>query len=158
MHPQDILKYGHTFVTRTLDPFPKNEVYRAGACGFWSVKDLVAHLSSFELALVDLLGNLLDQRPTPILDQYRSQGLAFNDYQVNSREEMKYEQVLAEYTTAYEQVSQLANQIPASLWTQTGLLEWYGAEYDLEDFIVYTYYGHKREHCGQIQVFSDQFK
>lgn len=28
-----------------------------------------------------------------------------------------------------------------------------GPEYDLEDFIVYTSYGHKREHCAQIKLF-----
>jgi hypothetical protein len=49
-------------------------------------------------------------------------------------------------------------QIPADTWVKEGILKWYGAEYDLEDFIVYTFYGHKREHCGQIATFSDRFK
>ncbi len=158
MHPQDILMYGHTFVTRTLDPFPKGEVYRSGACGFWSVKDLVAHLSSYELVLVDVVGSLMDHQQTPNLDQYFSQGIGFNDTQVEARQEMTYDQVLEEYFAAHQQVRKLVSQLPANLWAQTGLLDWYGKEYDLEDFIVYQYYGHKREHCGQIQVFSDQFK
>ncbi len=51
----------------------------------------------------------------------------------------------------------LAAQISAETWEHEGLLPWYGQEYDLEDFIAYTYYGHKREHCGQIAVFRDQF-
>jgi hypothetical protein len=29
-------------------------------------------------------------------------------------------------------------------------------EYALDDFIVYQYYGHKREHCAQIAVFRDK--
>jgi hypothetical protein len=38
---------------------------------------------------------------------------------------------------------------------QNGALPWYGAEYDLEDFIAYSFYGHKREHTAQINVFRD---
>ena len=38
---------------------------------------------------------------------------------------------------------------------QAGLIDWYGAEYDLEDFLIYSYYGHKREHSAQIEVFKD---
>lgn len=38
---------------------------------------------------------------------------------------------------------------------KVGALPCYGAEYDLEDFIVYSFYGHKREHCAQIAVYRD---
>lgn len=155
MHPQDILFYGHRFYLRSLERVPAAEIARPGACGFWSTKDLVAHISSFELMLVDLLNNLLEPGPTPQLDAYRSPD--FNDSQVNARQAMSYQEVLAEYTQAFEKTHALAGRIAPALWRETGLLEWYGAEYDLEDFIVYSFYGHKREHGGQIQVFSDQF-
>lgn len=158
MHPLDILKYGDSFMQRTLAPFPKAEVYRTGACGRWSVKDLVAHLGSFELVLVDILGSLLDNGATPTLDAYTNPQVNFNDTQVDARADDSYETVLGEYQQAHEKVMQMAARLPEETWRQTGLLAWYGAEYDLEDFIVYSFYGHKREHCGQIQVFSDQFK
>jgi hypothetical protein len=158
MHPLDILKYGDSFMQRTLAPFPKAEVYRSGACGRWSVKDLVAHLGSFELVLEEVLGSLLEPGPTPLLELFSSPSVNFNDSQVDARQDDSYETVLAEYQQAYVSVLALAAKLPPETWTHTGLLAWYGAEYDLEDFIVYSYYGHKREHCGQIQVFSDQFK
>jgi hypothetical protein len=53
---------------------------------------------------------------------------------------------------------ELAGRLPAESYHQTGLIPWYGAEYDLDDFLVYTYYGHKREHGAQIAVFRDQIK
>jgi hypothetical protein len=31
-------------------------------------------------------------------------------------------------------------------------------EYALDDYIVYAYYGHKREHSAQIAVFRDLVK
>jgi hypothetical protein len=44
--------------------------------------------------------------------------------------------------------------IPRRAWNKDG----YGLEYALDDFIVYAYYGHKREHTAQIAVFRDTLK
>ncbi len=159
MHPSDILMYGHLTVQHTIEQFPAAEVGTTGACGYWSVKDLVAHLSSFEGALVDLLNQFIHPGdPTPRLDAFIQRGDQFNDEQVNQRQGMTFAEVYAEYQSAHAQVRTLAAQLPAEVWRQSGALPWYGAAYDLEDFIVYTYYGHKREHCGQIATFSDRFK
>jgi hypothetical protein len=158
MNPNDILKYGHLTVLRTIESFPKSEWYTTGACGYWSVKDLIAHLGSFELMLEDVLNDLLKGTPTPMLDLYTSPDVDFNDDQVNQRSGRSIDEVLQEYQNAHERVMAAAAQIPAETWEKEGILNWYGAEYDLEDFIVYAFYGHKREHCGQIATFSDRFK
>ena len=159
MHISDILMYGHLTVQRTVETFPAAEVGTAGACGYWSVKDLVAHLGSYELVLVDILDGFINPgSPTPHLEAFIRPDYNFNDEQVNQRQGMTFAEVYAEYQAAHAQVRDLAAQIPADLWQQSGALPWYGAAYDLEDFIVYTYYGHKREHCGQIATFSDRFK
>jgi hypothetical protein len=159
MNPQDILKYGHSFVLRTVNSFPGDRWDVSGAVGYWSPKDVIAHLASYELALVDILQNILEPCPSPLLDEFKGDGQAFNDHQVDVlRKDMTFDQVFVEYKTAYERVAALAQRISPEAWRQTGILPWYGGEYDLEDFIVYSYYGHKREHCGQIQVFRDRFK
>ena len=67
-------------------------------------------------------------------------------------------EVLAEYDQAYDQGLRLLPRIPEAQLRQAGTLPWYGMEYSLEDFVVYQYYGHKREHCAQIAAFRDQFK
>lgn len=157
MNPQDILKYGDQFLMRTLEAFPEERRYAAGAVGYWSAKDVVAHLGSYELVLVEVLQNMLRPGPAPLRQQFMADGQAFNDQQVDVlRQDHTFEQVLAEYRAAYEQASALARQLPADVWRQAGSLPWYGPAYDLEDFIVYTYYGHKREHAGQLQVFRDR--
>lgn len=158
MNPADILKYGHSFFLNSVAVVLIEHVNEPGACGRWSVKDLVAHLTSYEWVLVDILENLIAPGPTPMLDAYRAAHDAFNDEQVDQRAALTLEQALAEYHEAYGRVQALLPRLPAAHWRRTGLLAWYGAEYDLEDFIVYTYYGHKREHGGQIQVFRDRFE
>ncbi len=56
-----------------------------------------------------------------------------------------------------ETVKRIA-QIPTEILRQPGTVPWYGMEYSLDDFLVYQYYGHKREHMAQVNVFADQLK
>lgn len=157
MNPRDVLKYGHLTVMRTVEQFPQDKATIPEALGYWSVKDVIAHLASYELILVEILGNIVEPCPTPLVDEFKRDRQAFNDRQVDLlRKAMSMDEALAEYKSAYQQVAALANLIPNSAWRQNGILPWYGDDYDLEDFIVYTFYAHKREHCGQIDVFRDR--
>jgi hypothetical protein len=48
MNAVDVLKYGNATFVGTLALVPENQRETGGACGWWSVKDLVAHLASYE--------------------------------------------------------------------------------------------------------------
>ncbi len=155
MNSLDVLKNGHLFFVKSLDVVPCEHVYDQGACGWWSVKDLVAHITSFELMLAEIFEDLTVRRPTPLVDEFNASPQGFNDNEVGRRKEFTYERALEEYHQAYERVMKASN-LPAEAWRTNGILPWYGKEYDLGDFIAYSYYGHKREHGGQIQVFRDR--
>lgn len=49
-------------------------------------------------------------------------------------------------------------QIDAAVRREPGRLPWYGMEYALDDYLVYQFYGHKREHAAQIQAFRDPYR
>ena len=153
MNADDVVKYGHRTVLGAVDGFPWAEWEAPGACGTWSVKDILAHLASYELLLVDICAPYLDGGPTPCLDRLLEQGDGFNDAEVAARAGRTAEQVLVEYTAAQARAAALVARIPIERRRQAGLLPWYGAEYDLEDLLVYMSYGHKREHCAQIVAF-----
>jgi hypothetical protein len=155
MNAVDILKYGHLTVLRTIDGLPEAEWDTAGVCGVWSVKDIIAHLASYEHALIDILNTFLDGGPTPYLDEFRGSE-QFNDVQVARRKGKTVAEVLAEYNDTQAKTMALIARIPQETRRQAGTLPWYGMEYALDDFIVYTYYGHKREHCAQIDLFRDR--
>ena len=156
MNTVDILKYGQQTVLTTFKQFPEAEVNRPGACGVWSVKDIMAHLASYEHLLVEVLSGFLEGGSTPYLEKWGALGLKFNDDEVARRQEKSMADVLAEYNDTHTQAMALAPRIPAETYRQNGALPWYGEEYDLDDFIVYTFYGHKREHSAQIAAFRDQ--
>lgn len=153
-----ILKYGQQTVLQTLQEFPEAAVEKPGACGVWSVKDIIAHLASYEEVLVDVLATFGSLQPTPYLNKFTDPGGQFNDTEVDVRKARTMPEVLAEFNDAHAQVISLATQISPERFRQTGTLPWYGMEYALDDFLVYTFYGHKREHSAQIAAFGGHLR
>lgn len=157
MNAEDILKYGHFLVLDTAKSIPEAEWNTPDVCGWWSTRQIFAHLAAYEILLVDVLGQVLGMNdPTPTLDLMIEVGpYVFNDQTVPTRDGMTLPEILAEYQQAYETVALLLSKISPETRRQPGTLPWYGAEYDLEDYLVYSTYAHKREHCAQIGVFKD---
>ena len=159
MNSADILKYGHGTILQVVEGLVEPEWDMPGACGIWSIRQIIAHLTSFEHLLVEILELLLNGNiPTPTLAKYGRLGLAFNDEEVALREELSVADTWAEYEGTCSQTLELITHIPLEMQRQKGILSWYGAEYDLDDFLVYTYYGHKREHGAQIAAFRDNLE
>ena len=158
MNAIDILKYGQGTVLQTIDGFPESEWDTPGACGVWSVKDIIAHLASYEEVLVDILSGFVGRHPTPYLDKFTKLGGQFNDIEVESRKAKTIKEVLDEFNDAHAQVMSLAERIRPEMFHHTGTLPWYGMQYSLDDVLVYMYYGHKREHSAQIAAFRDLLK
>lgn len=157
MNTINVLKYGSGTLLGTLAGVPKSEWETAGVCGVWSVKDILAHLTSYELLLADVLTTLLDGGPTPYLEAMNGPG-EFNDSQVELRRNNSPDEALAEYEQAHANVMSLAVQIPKETYRQNGTIPWYGEDYDLQDYIIYTNYAHKREHSAEINVFRDRLQ
>ncbi len=158
MNSIDILKYGHLTVLATIDDLDAAACEVSGVCGIWSVKQIMAHLASHELVLADVLKSILGGTETPYLDANIAQGVAFNDLEVEQRDGQSYEAIMREYKDAAAKTQALITRVSADQQREIGLLPWYGAEYDLEDLIAYSNYGHKREHCAQINVYRDSLK
>lgn len=155
MNAVDILKYGQATVLQAIEDFPEGEWETAGACGVWSVKDIIAHLASYEEVLVDVLSGFVGRHPTPYLDRFTGLGSQFNDAEVQRRGGRTIREVLDEFNDTHAQVMSLAAQIRPEQFRQVGTLPWYGMDYSLDDVLVYMYYGHKREHSAQIAAFRD---
>jgi hypothetical protein len=153
MNAIDILKYGHLTLSKSINGLPEADWTKGGVCGVWSVKDIMAHLASYEQWLNEILASVLDGGDILTLQRMAQHPDDWNDVEVSARSHLTVEQILAEYNEKQAQNMTLAARIPAETWRQNGTLSWYGPEYSLDDFIVYTFYGHKREHSAQIDHF-----
>ncbi len=156
MNATDILKYGQGTILQTIGGFPEASWEKAGACGVWSVKDILAHLTSYEEVLVDILSAFVGRHATPYLDKFTGMGGQFNDSEVERRRGRTVKEILGEFNDAHAQVMSLAAQMRPEQFRNVGTLPWYGMDYSLDDVIVYMYYGHKREHSAQIDAFRDR--
>ena len=155
MDALDILKYGHLTVVSTVEALPDDQWETPNVCGWWSSKNIIAHLASFENVLVEILSSFLEDVPTPTLKNFSRSPQGFNDVSVAERQNLTPAETWGEYEKTQARTMELIAKIPIEVRRQKGRLPWYGLEYDLEDFIVYSFYGHKREHMAQINVFLD---
>ncbi len=160
MHAADVLKYADLTVLRGLRGLPVEDWTTAGVCGRWSVREIIAHLASFEVMLLDVLAIAAGETTAhgPTLRAWLHDGQQFNDEQVAARAGLSPEETLAGYAAAQAQVMARVAALPAEAFTRAGFLPAYGAEYDLDDFLTYSFYGHKREHTAQIAVFRDALR
>ena len=155
MHAGDVLRYGQQAFLSDVNSVPETQREMQGACGTWSVKDLVSHLGSYELVLVDVLRSLVNGGPTPHLDRFVQQGADFNDAEVDARRDRSFADVMTELGDAHEETLRLIAALRPEDLRRTGTIPWYGDEYAVDDLICYQYYGHKREHAAQIAMFRD---
>jgi hypothetical protein len=158
MNAQDILMYGDSFVMRNLEGLPLEHWQTDGVCGWWGVKEIIGHLASFEHVLAEVFRSFLDGGSTPYLDQMQALGGGpWNDLQISNRQDHTPAEALAEYQAAQAENLRLVVRLPEDTLRRPGTLPWYGDEYALDDYIVYQFYGHKREHMAQVNVFKDSF-
>lgn len=156
MHMHDIILYGHGEIMKATEKLPLDKWELPNACGVWSVKNIVAHLAAYELMLVDVLSSLLEPDAiTPTLSNMVNMRDSWNDDEVEKRKHLNASETFREYTDNHAKVLQLMERLPSEFATKAGALSWYGDAYDLDDFLVYTFYGHKREHAAQINAFRD---
>ncbi len=153
MHAPDVLRYGHEMVERTIERYGPADWSRV-ALGTWTARDLLGHLGAFEARAADVLATFVD---APVLtDLMDADPSTFNDDQAAVRADWSVADLLEEYRTSYARVAGHAAQISPERWRETGTIPWYGAGYSLDDWAIYTLYGHKREHDPQLSAALDQ--
>ena len=154
MNAKDIIKYGHLHVLEAVKGINDEEWQKPGVTTEWSIKDMVAHLASYEHFLEDALNFVLKPgTPTPYLDEMNSDYDGFNGKEVGKRKKISPQEVMKEYTDTQKRVADIIEKTAPELLSKTGTIPWYGREYSLDDFIVYASYGHKEGHVAQIKRF-----
>ena len=149
MNHLDILRFGQRDIDGLIDRFDAAG-WGAIALGTWTAKDLVGHLGAYELRFAEVLELFTDQQPSTALTRLPQS--TFNDVQAAIRADWPVDAIVAELRDAHRRVMDLAPLIEPERWREVGTIPWYGPEYALDDLVVYTMYGHKREHAPQLEA------
>ncbi len=149
MNAIDVLTYGQKTILATMSRYRPDDWDRI-ALGVWTAKDLLGHLGAFEVRFADILATFVGA--PPVSDLMRADPRTFNDDQAAIRKDWTIEQVTHEFLDANERVMTHAAAITPERWREVGTIPWYGAEYSLDDLLVYQMYAHKREHDPQLSA------
>ena len=152
MNAIDVLMYGQRTVLATMGRYRAEDWDRI-ALGEWRSKDLLGHLGAFEVRFADVLATFVGAPAAS--DLLSADPRTFNDDQAAIRKDWPIEQVTQEFLDAHERVMRHAHAMPPERWREVGTIPWYGAEYSLDDLVVYQMYGHKREHDPQLGAVAE---
>ena len=115
----------------------------------------MAHLSIFEAGLAQLLESFLGGPFPELLSNMDS---SKNDELVAQKKDKSFDELFADYEQSHARAMELISKISPERLREVGTIPWYGNEYSLDDFIVYTFYGHAREHAARFDAFADQLE
>ena len=155
MNASELLEKSNLLVIQTVDDLPETAWDIPGACGNWSVKDIIAHLASYEHIIVDVLNIFQKEQPTHYILKFLHESDQFNKVEVEVRKYETAQHVLEEYQDAQVEATSLLMQIPGEKVQERGTMPWYGEDCCLADFIN-RMYEHTREHCAQIARFRQR--
>src|SRR5437879_10560394 len=114
MNAAEMLDNVHLRTIRALDDLPELQWDLPGVCGDWTVKEIVAHLTSYELALAEGLKTFLGQPSTrTYISRLLEDGEKFNEEEVEKRRYDTAQRVMDDYNDAQIQTVSLLEQIPA---------------------------------------------
>jgi len=148
-----MMMYGQRTIDGLIDRLRPDD-WSTIALGVWTSKDVVGHLGAFEVRFAEVMA--LFARETPASNLRAEPNATFNDDQAAIRRDWPVEQVVAELRDAHRSVMALAARLPTETWSAVGTIPWYGPRYSLDEMLVYTMYGHKREHGPQLEHVLDR--
>jgi uncharacterized damage-inducible protein DinB len=157
MNVVEQLENAHLLVIQTLDNLPELEWDMPMSEGGWTVKDTVAHLTSYEHLLLDICHIALkDSSSTPYATQFAEQGANFNQTQVAAYSNHTAQQVIDEFEEVQAEVTGLLAQIPTEAIEKKGIIP-ARADRSLSNFVS-VLSEHIRRHCDEITAFRTREK
>jgi uncharacterized protein (TIGR03083 family) len=152
MNAAEQLENSHVLAIQALDDLRNVDWDIPNACGTWSVKDVVAHLASYEHLLLDVLHTFLgDASDAPYLSEYAKNSQAFNDAEVAKRAYHTAQQVVDEYEETHAEAVSLLEQMPVEKLSEKGTMPW-NKERSLNDLVA-SLSNHTQRHCDEIIAF-----
>jgi hypothetical protein len=149
----NLLEQAHDMVLHSVERLPVLGWSIPGVYGAWSVKDTIAHLTSCEYVLLDMMMDAKNITQRPTLNRWLQDRESFASFEVNRRQHKTVESLLDEYREVHIETIIQIIRLNDDLLRR---IAWYGADCSLEQFIANTYYHHKRTLAEHIAAFRDR--
>jgi hypothetical protein len=154
----DNMQRGYAALEAVLTPLDQDQVTTAGVNGDWSIKDILAHIVTWQQVLVDRLqAATRGEKPATLLDGTEEEVDRLNAQFYEESKGRPFAQVLADFRTSYWQIVEIVQTISDEELTDPHRFAWMGGE-PLWRLIAGDTYGHYPEHIESIQEWLTKTK
>ena len=117
-----------------------NILMESGAVGYWSIRDVLAHIATWEEEALKVLPLILEGKPTPRYTRYGGID-AFNAQEQGRKQHLPLELVKDELVATHQRLLKFLTEIPDSMFSSKSR---FAKRLRLDT------YNHYREHAHQI--------
>lgn len=146
----------HERLGKTIGRLEEDQITEDVISGTWTTKEIIAHLSAWNLELTKAIDDLLtDDKPWFINEEELTEA-EFNEQAIEHRKDWLLGQILAEWRSSFEQLIQRIKGLSNSEWEYQTPFEWIkDMPVTVSSLFDYKYRGegHEGGHAKQIEEF-----
>jgi len=152
------LRAGRKELQDTLVGLSEEDFLRAKAIDKWTLKDLIAHIASWDEEMVRILQafSLPGEPVYTYTISDRNGFAAWNEEQVNARRERSVNEILSELETARRDLIQVIEGLTDPVLNRSHITTWGKPATGFE--LIMTQVEHDREHAAQIRSYRKKIE
>lgn len=147
------LKNNHKKLEKVINGLKKSQMVEKIILEKWTTKDILAHISAWNLELTKATDDLLnDEKPWFINEEELTEG-EFNEIETKKRKSLSLDQVLEEWQTSFVELIRRVKNLSTSEWEYQTPFEWAkDIPVTVNSLFEYIYRGegHEGGHAKQI--------
>jgi uncharacterized protein (TIGR03083 family) len=141
-----------------LNGLQEEDFLRANAINKWTLKDLMAHIASWDEEMLRVL-QAFAMQTNPVFSYSisdRNDFAAWNEQQIAERRERTLEQVVAEFDGARRDLIQVAEGLTDPVLQRSKMTSWGSPATGFE--LLETQIGHDLEHAGHVRSYRKKIE
>lgn len=143
------MEQNRTELNALLEGVPADALTRPGACGDWSVKDVLVHISRWEAEVIKVLFQA-QQGGKPQSEVFNSEYLKVNDLWYQEAKDRPLEHVLEDFSAVRMQLVRRLKDFPEKALTKPGNYPW--MKHALIVLVQDIALDHEQEHLEGLKI------
>ena len=154
----EFLKEDHAKLELVLEALTDEMMISHRITGTWRIKDIIAHLSAWNIKLTEAIDVLLKDDKPWFMDTAFSEA-EFNKIEVVKRKSMSLKEIIDEWQQSFNDMINKIESLSGKEWEYKTQFEYQeGSAVTVESLFGYRYRGHGHEggHAEQIEEYFDR--
>ena len=150
------LKNNHQKLEKVINGLKENQMVKDSILTKWTVKDILAHISAWNLELIKATDELLNDQEPWFINEKELTETKFNECETKKRKYWSLNQVLEEWQGSFEELIRKIESLSNNEWIYQTDFKWGGKiPVSVNSLFGYTYKdeGHEGGHAKQIKEY-----